>query len=75
MLVELVGPAGSGKSLLAERLRARGDVVRASVWNLPRGLIFESALRSLPLLLRHMPVNNGSRAQQCQRHEEQDLVV
>ena len=52
MLVELVGPAGSGKSLLAERLRARGDVVRASVWNLPRGLIFESALRSLPVLLR-----------------------
>src|SRR5437667_368105 len=52
VLVELVGPAGAGKSLLAERLRARGDVVRASVWNLPRGLIFESALRSLPVLLR-----------------------
>ncbi len=52
MLVELVGPAGAGKSLLADRLRARGDVVRASVWNLPRGLIFESALRSLPVLVR-----------------------
>ncbi|HEV2750083.1 MAG TPA: AAA family ATPase [Gemmatimonadales bacterium] len=55
MLVELVGPAGAGKSLLADRLRARGDgadVVRASVWNLPRALIFESALRSLPILLR-----------------------
>ena len=52
MLVELVGPAGAGKSLLADRLRARGEVVRASVWNLPRALIFESALRSLPILLR-----------------------
>jgi O-antigen/teichoic acid export membrane protein len=27
-------------------------VVRASVWNLPRVLLFESALRSLPVLLR-----------------------
>lgn len=56
MLVELVGPAGAGKSLLADRLRARGpaegEVVRASVWNLPRALILESALRSLPVLLR-----------------------
>lgn len=52
MLMELVGPAGAGKSLLADRLRARGDVVRASVWNLPRVLILESALRSLPVLAR-----------------------
>jgi O-antigen/teichoic acid export membrane protein len=52
VLMELVGPAGAGKSLLADRLRARGDVVRASVWNLPRILIFESALRSLPVLVR-----------------------
>ena len=52
MLMELVGPAGAGKSLLADRLRVRGDVVRASVWNLPRVLIFESALRSLPVLVR-----------------------
>ena len=52
MLMELVGPAGAGKSLLADRLRARGDVVRASVWNLPRVLILESALRSFPVLVR-----------------------
>jgi len=52
VLMELVGPAGAGKSLLADRLRARGDVVRASVWNLPRVLILESALRSLPVLVR-----------------------
>ena len=52
LLVELVGPAGVGKSALAERLTARSGVVRASVWNLPRWLLLESAARSLPLLLR-----------------------
>ena len=52
LIVELVGPAGVGKSALAERLRARPDVVRASVWNLPAALLIESAVRSLPLLLR-----------------------
>jgi O-antigen/teichoic acid export membrane protein len=52
VLMELVGPAGAGKSLLAERLRARPDVIRASVWNLPRALILESVVRSLPVLLR-----------------------
>ncbi len=51
LVVELVGPAGVGKSALAERLLARRDVVRASVWNLPRALLVESAVRSLPLLL------------------------
>jgi hypothetical protein len=52
MIVELVGPAGVGKSALAERLLARHDVVRASVWNLPRALLLESGVRSLPQLLR-----------------------
>ncbi len=52
LVVELVGPAGAGKSLVAERLIGRGDVLRASVWNLPRALILESAVRSLPVLLR-----------------------
>src|SRR5437588_148217 len=50
LLVELVGPAGVGKSALAERLTARSGVVRASVWNLPRWLLLESAARS------HRPV-------------------
>ena len=59
MLLELVGPAGAGKSLLADRLRARGDVVRASVWNLPRVLIVESALRSLPVLARMCVATRG----------------
>jgi hypothetical protein len=52
IVVELVGPAGAGKSALAERLLARHDVVRASVWNLPRALLLESGVRSLPQLLR-----------------------
>lgn len=52
VIVELVGPAGVGKSALADRLLARHDVVRASVWNLPRALLVESAARSLLLLLR-----------------------
>src|SRR5256886_9821558 len=52
LIVELVGPAGVGKSALAQRLLARPDVVRASVWNLPAALLIESAVRSLPLLLR-----------------------
>jgi AAA domain-containing protein len=52
VVVELVGPAGAGKSALADRLLARRDVVRASVWNLPRRLLVESALRSIPSLVR-----------------------
>jgi len=52
IVVELVGPAGVGKSALAERLLARHDVVRASVWNLPRALLLESGVRSLPQLVR-----------------------
>ncbi len=52
LVVELVGPAGVGKSALAERLLARHDVMRASIWNLPRALLLESGVRSLPELLR-----------------------
>lgn len=52
VVVELVGPAGVGKSALADRLLARRDVVRASVWNLPRPLLVESALRSFPVIVR-----------------------
>lgn len=52
LIVELVGPAGAGKSAVAERLVGTGSVVRASVWNLPRALILESIVRSLPLFAR-----------------------
>ena len=51
LVVELAGPAGCGKSALAERLSARPGAVRASVWSLPRGLLFASAVRSLPTLV------------------------
>ena len=44
LVVELAGPAGCGKSALAERLSAQPGVVRASVWSLPRGLLFASAV-------------------------------
>ena len=51
LVVELAGPAGCGKSALAERLSAQPGVVRASVWRLPRVLLFASAVRSLPALV------------------------
>ncbi len=52
LIVELVGPAGAGKSAVAQRLIARRDVVRASLWNLPWALLLESVLRSVPSLVR-----------------------
>jgi AAA domain-containing protein len=52
LIVELVGPAGVGKSAVAERLLARPYVVRASQWNLPQARLLQSALYSLPALLR-----------------------
>jgi predicted ATPase len=51
LVVELVGPAGAGKSALSERLARRPGAIRASVWNLPRGSWLWNAARSLPTLL------------------------
>lgn len=51
LVAELVGPAGAGKSALSERLARRAGVMRASVWNLPRGWWLLNAVRSLPTLL------------------------
>ena len=51
LVAELVGPAGVGKSALSERLGQRADVMRASIWNLPRGRWLLNAVRSLPTLL------------------------
>ena len=45
MVIELVGPAGAGKSAVAAELSKLG-VVRAGVWNLPRLLLARSALAS-----------------------------
>lgn len=51
-LVELVGPAGAGKSTIAQLLRG-GAGVRAApgLWTLPRGPLGLNALRFLPRVL------------------------
>lgn len=51
LVAELVGPAGAGKSALSERLARQPGVLRASVWNLPRGPWLLAAVRSLPTLM------------------------
>jgi len=53
LVAEIVGPAGAGKSTLAEALRRRGRGVRGGlgVWGLPARLLVSSAVRSLPQLL------------------------
>lgn len=49
-VVEVVGPAGSGKTTVSHLLAARSEVVGASVWNLPRPLYAASAVRTLPAI-------------------------
>ena len=53
LVVELVGPAGAGKSTLSRILRGRDGTLRAglSVWRLPLPLLIANALLSLPTLL------------------------
>jgi adenylate kinase family enzyme len=51
LVAELVGPAGAGKSALSQCLARRSGVMRASVWNLPRGWWLLNAVRSLPTLM------------------------
>ena len=52
-VLELVGPAGAGKSTLARSLRARDASVRAdlSLWGLPRAELLVGALRLIPTIL------------------------
>lgn len=52
-LVELVGPAGAGKSTLARALPAQDpdSCGRFSLWGLPAGLLFTSTLRLIPTVL------------------------
>jgi len=49
-VVEMAGPAGSGKSTVSRVLTARPRVVGASVWNLPRPLYAAGAVRTLPAI-------------------------
>jgi thymidylate kinase len=51
VVVELAGPAGVGKSAVADALRSRPDAVRASIWGLPPQLLVRSGVALLPLLL------------------------
>src|ERR1051325_1482969 len=51
MIAELVGAAGAGKSVLSQALAQRPEVMRASVWKLPRGWWLYNAVRSLPTLM------------------------
>jgi hypothetical protein len=46
MVIEVVGPAGVGKSALVSELTKLGGVVRAGVWNLPRHLLARGAISS-----------------------------
>jgi shikimate kinase len=50
VIVELVGPAGAGKSTLAKGVSKQDATVRAglSLWGLPRPQLFESALALIP---------------------------
>ncbi len=51
-LLELVGPAGAGKSMVLQSLAARVAVRPASVWSIPKAVLLVSAVRLLPTLLR-----------------------
>ncbi len=51
LIAELVGAAGAGKSVLSQALARRPEVMRASVWKLPRGWWLYNAVRSLPTLM------------------------
>jgi len=48
VVVELVGPAGVGKSTVADALRNRDDTLRASIWGLPLRLVSWSVVPLLP---------------------------
>ncbi len=49
-VVELAGPAGSGKTTVTQLLNARPHVVSASIWRLPKPLYAASAVRALPAI-------------------------
>ena len=80
LIVELVGPAGAGKSTLAGQLRRRDPSVRAdlSLWGLPRLRLIVSALRLLPTmigtLLSGRPLHWGEIAQMIRLDTLQRVV-
>lgn len=52
LVAEIIGPAGAGKSTLAQTLRQHDPTIRTglSVWGLPSSLLLLSAFSSLPTL-------------------------
>jgi hypothetical protein len=48
MVIELVGPAGVGKTTLSRQLEAGGHGVRGTMWSVPTPLLARSTLRQLP---------------------------
>jgi hypothetical protein len=50
-VIELVGPAGAGKTTLTLLLEAQGKAVRQSLWSLPAGPLLRGAVRQLPNVL------------------------
>src|SRR5207245_41907 len=51
VIVELVGPAGAGKSAVADVLRGREHVLRVSIWGLQLRFVSWSAVTLLPTFL------------------------
>jgi len=50
-VIELVGPAGAGKTMLAQQLEASGQAMRGTIWCVPVGSLARSILRHLPAVL------------------------
>jgi thymidylate kinase len=68
-VIEVAGPAGSGKSTVSSVLTSRAEVLGASVWNLPRSLYAASAVRVLPAIA------NLVGATRLLLHEEIGLLI
>ena len=47
-VIEIVGPAGVGKTRLAEQLEASGQALRSTMWAVPAGLLARSTVRHVP---------------------------
>ena len=69
VVVELVGPAGAGKTTLAQGVTAVDATVRSglSLWGLPRKRLFRSAMALLPTVIgatiNRTPLRAGEMAQ------------
>ncbi len=50
-VIELVGPAGVGKTTLSEQLEASGQAARGTIWLVPKPVLLHGTLRQLPTAL------------------------